>query len=174
MGGIGGAPYVGKTGFMAFSHHVPDDGHVMVFFGPHVAVSEDGQLGKYKRIGQAGLSGACGAVLAAHNSACAGTSFDDMETDMQETWLFREVEKQHDTIKAAEFPIAALTHAAFDACKQKLLGIVNHNYGPGYLILLGGIQINMPAPYEDAFQPLFFQVSNKNQSLNLLDSIVLQ
>jgi len=174
MGGIGGAPYVGKTGFMAFSHHVPDDGHVMVFFGPHVAVSEDGQLGKYKRIGQAGLSGACGAVLAAHNSACAGTSFDDMETDMQETWLFREVAKQLDTIKAAEFPIAALTHAAFDACKEKLLGIVNHNYGPGYLILLGGIQINMPAPYEDAFQPLFFQVSNKNQSLNLLDSIVLQ
>jgi len=174
MGGIGGAPFVGKTGFMAFSTHVPDDGHVMVLFGPHVAVSEDGQLGKYKRIGQSGLSGACGAVLAAYNSACAGKSFDDMDTDMQETWLFREVEQQLETIKAAEFPIAALTHAAFGACKEKLLGIVNHNYGPGYLILLGGIQINMPAPYEDAFQPLFFQVSNKNQSLNLLDRLVLQ
>ena len=24
MGGIGGAPYVGKTGFGAFAHHVPD------------------------------------------------------------------------------------------------------------------------------------------------------
>ena len=27
MGGIGGAPFVGKTGFMAFSHHVPDVRH---------------------------------------------------------------------------------------------------------------------------------------------------
>jgi len=174
MGGIGGAPYVGKTGFMAFSNHVPDDGHVMILFGPHVAVSEDGQVGKYKRIGQSGLSGACGAVLAAYSSALANKKFDDMETDMQETWLFREVEKHLDTIKAAEFPIAALTQVAFTACKEKILGIVNHNYGPGYLVLLGGIQINMPAPYEDAFQPLFFQVSNKDQSLNLLDSLALQ
>ena len=40
MGGIGGAPFVGKTGFAAFSHHVPDDGHVLILFGPHVGVRE--------------------------------------------------------------------------------------------------------------------------------------
>ena len=28
MGGIGGAPFVGKTGFGAFSHHVPEGGKV--------------------------------------------------------------------------------------------------------------------------------------------------
>merc|ERR1719510_2924192 len=28
LGGIGGIPFVGKTGFTAFSHHVPDDGNL--------------------------------------------------------------------------------------------------------------------------------------------------
>ena len=40
MGGIGGAPFVGKTGFGAFSHHVPDDGHIIILFGPHIAISD--------------------------------------------------------------------------------------------------------------------------------------
>merc|ERR1719203_1206448 len=52
MGGIGGMPFVGKTGFTAFSHHVPESGHVLILFGPHVAISESGELGKYRRKGQ--------------------------------------------------------------------------------------------------------------------------
>lgn len=52
MGGIGGAPFAGKTGFAAFSHHVPDGGHVVILFGPHVGISEHGEVGKYHRVGQ--------------------------------------------------------------------------------------------------------------------------
>ena len=62
MGGIGGAPFVGKTGFGAFSHHVPDDGHIIILFGPHIAISDEGELGKYLREGQVHESTACGAV----------------------------------------------------------------------------------------------------------------
>lgn len=31
---------------------VPDDGNIFILFGPHIAISETGELGKYKRIGQ--------------------------------------------------------------------------------------------------------------------------
>ena len=35
---------------------------------------------------------------------------------------------------------------------------MNHGFGNGKLVLVGGIQINMPEPYDDHFQPKFFQV----------------
>ena len=53
LGGIGGAPYVGKTGFGAFSGHVPDGGNVIMLFGPHIGISDAGELGKIHRHGQA-------------------------------------------------------------------------------------------------------------------------
>lgn len=51
LGGLAGVPFVGKTGFGAFSHHVPVDGNILIVFGPHVGISPEGELGKTKRIG---------------------------------------------------------------------------------------------------------------------------
>ena len=68
LGGIGGAPFVGKTGFGAFSGHVPDNGNVILLFGPHIGISKDGQLGKYLRNGQSCKSTACGTVIGAYRS----------------------------------------------------------------------------------------------------------
>merc|ERR1712151_786682 len=80
MGGISGAPFIGKTGFKASSHHVPDSGNVFVLFGPHVAISSDGQVGKYLRQGQHNLSTACGAVIGAY-AACCDQEFDGSQFD---------------------------------------------------------------------------------------------
>lgn len=162
MGGIGGAPYVGKTGFMAFSHHVPDNGNVLVLFGPHIAISEYGELGKYLRIGQSSHSGACGAVLAAYASTQEKSEQSLDEYDMEQGWLKQVVSKRRDEIDKNEAPLAALTRVAYDAVRDKMLAIVNHNYGSGKLVLIGGIQINMPEPYVDHFQPLIFNVSSKD------------
>jgi len=49
MGGLAGIPFVGKSGFNAFAHHVPEDGNIFILYGPHVAVSDIGEIGKYKR-----------------------------------------------------------------------------------------------------------------------------
>merc|ERR1719188_2297784 len=72
MGGIGGAPYVGETGFKAFSSHVADDGHIIVIFGPHVGISPAGEVGKYQRTGQDDVSTSCGAVVGAYSACVAG------------------------------------------------------------------------------------------------------
>ena len=60
--------------------------------------------------------------------------------------------------KSCDEPIKAATDVAYDCIKEKLLRIVNTKFGSGKLILVGGIQINLPKPYEDHFQPKFFQV----------------
>ena len=60
--------------------------------------------------------------------------------------------------KSCDEPIKAATDVAYDCIKEKLLRIVNTKFGSGKLVFIGGIQINLPKPYEDHFQPKFFQV----------------
>ena len=183
LGGIGGAPFVGKTGFMAFSHHVPDDGNVLILFGPHVGVTEAGEVGKYHRIGQKGNSTSCGAVIAAYQQCCGTTEMPFDMDDMQQSWLRQylgtgrvpdaastttahasprasppSAGPKAQYCKSCDEPIKAATDVAYDCIKEKLLRIVNTKFGSGKLILVGGIQINLPKPYEDHFQPKFFQV----------------
>jgi hypothetical protein len=52
LGGLGGIPFVGKSGFKAFSGHVPDDGNIFFLFGPHISVGVSGEIGIYHRVGQ--------------------------------------------------------------------------------------------------------------------------
>jgi hypothetical protein len=68
MGGLGGLPFVGKVGFGAYSHHVPADGNLFIFFAPHVGLSPDGAVGKFARTGQAHIDSACGAAIGAFNT----------------------------------------------------------------------------------------------------------
>mmetsp|Transcript_164268 Transcript_164268/g.315572 ORF Transcript_164268/g.315572 Transcript_164268/m.315572 type:complete len:695 (-) Transcript_164268:93-2177(-) len=175
LGGISGAPFVGVTGFGAFSHHVPDDGNIIIIFGPHVAVSAEGLIGKTLREGQHHLSTACGAVIGAYNacSAAAGndtTAGDEYNpVDMQMGWIKSQIEAHIGLIKTQPDPMAALAYQAYEMVKAKLEKIVNLDFGPGKLVLIGGIQINMPHPFQEHFLPLSFEMRQKGQpTQNLL------
>lgn len=168
MGGIGGAPFVGKTGFAAFASHVPSDGHIFILFGPHIGISANGTLGKVKRPGQEKHSRACGAVLAAYDSCCEGAPLDFDEADMQQSWLRQQISKRLSAIQASDEPMLALVRAAYDCVKDSIMAILNHNFGDGHIVLLGGIQLNMPEPLPDYFQPLTFQVLQKDGSVDSL------
>jgi hypothetical protein len=68
MGGLGGLPFVGKTGFKAYSHHVPHGGNLFIVFAPHIGIADDGLIGKISRAGQDHLDVACGAAIGAYNT----------------------------------------------------------------------------------------------------------
>ena len=68
MGGLGGIPFIGKTGYKAYSHHIPKGGNVFILFAPHVGVAPDGTVGKFAREGQDHLDSACGAAIGAFNT----------------------------------------------------------------------------------------------------------
>ena len=65
MGGLDGFPFAGLTGMSAFAHHVPEQGAVFLFHGPHIGVSGEGETGFILRPGQHHRSACCGAVAAA-------------------------------------------------------------------------------------------------------------
>jgi len=172
LGGISGAPFVGKTGFKAFSHHVPDDGNVLVLFGPHVAVSESGEVGKYLREGQHSESTACGAVIGAYHAATNSLGKEDEdefdEADMQMSWIKAQLAPHVAEIGKQQVPMGALAHQAFEMVKAKINKIVNNDFGTGYLVLVGGIQINVPTPYLDHFMPLTFEVRRRGEATHSL------
>merc|ERR1712107_455386 len=147
MGGISGAPFTGKTGFKAFSSHVADEGHIIVMFGPHVAISETGEVGMCLRAGQSGESTACGAVIGAYNACQMG--FDPSEDsgasyDMQMDWIKRQIAPHVGGIARSENPMASLSHQSYQMVKDSIMECVNNDFGSGYLCLIGGIQINLP------------------------------
>jgi len=170
MGGIGGAPYVGETGFVAFSSHVAKDGNIIVIFGPHVGISEKGEVGKYLRDGQSKHSSACGAVIGAYNACmCGGVDVgkgnDFSEYDMQMDEIIAEFASHAAAISKSENVMASCAYHAWEMVKDRMLKIVNTKFGSGKLVLIGGIQINMPYPAnEDYFLPLMFEMRQEGQA----------
>ena len=67
MSGLGGLPFCGKTGWGAFSSHVPTDGNIVVLFAPHIGISKAGKIGFIQRCGHNKDSTACGAAIGAYN-----------------------------------------------------------------------------------------------------------
>lgn len=65
LGGLAGLPFTGKTGFKAFSEHIPDDGNLFIFFSAHTGISDEFEFGKYSRLGQTEATHCCGAACGA-------------------------------------------------------------------------------------------------------------
>ena len=66
LGGLGGLPFAGRSGFRAFLHHVPDNGKLLILFAPHVGIDANGGIGGLEREGQSKVSKACGAAVGSY------------------------------------------------------------------------------------------------------------
>ena len=66
LGGLAGLPFVGKSGFGAYFHHVPVNGKLLIIFAPHVGIGQLGKIGALQRDGQDSVSSACGAAIGAY------------------------------------------------------------------------------------------------------------
>jgi len=161
MGGIGGCPYVGKEGYDVLMSHIPEDGNVVIMFGPHVGISPEGEVGKFSRVGQKKLSTACGAAIAAFNAGNAGDFSDQGDQDIQQSMLKQKLGKQAAEISKAEVPMAELAMRAYRLVEEMMTEIATHAAGCKHLVLIGGIQINMPAPFNEHFLPLKFTISSR-------------
>lgn len=100
LGGLGGVPFVGKSGFGAFLSHVPDSGKVLIIYGPHVGISNEGVVGKVERVGQSKPSGSCGAGVGAYKALLAGGRGANDKFDYQEEFIIDRLEpKIQDLLK---------------------------------------------------------------------------
>jgi len=145
MGGLDGFPFTGLTGMGAFASHVPDDGAVFVYYGPHIGVSKNGAIGEIHRLGQSKNSGCCGAAKGALNKLLANqiVAGQVTELDYQMNTLEQILLREKDRILGAAIPIQEATEVIYEAIDQRIEELVaNTKYNCRYVILVGAILIN--------------------------------
>ncbi|SHG44217.1 hypothetical protein [Pedobacter caeni] len=145
MGGLDGFPFTGLTGMGAFASHVPDEGAVFVYYGPHIGISKEGTIGEIHRYGQHKNTGCCGAAKGALNKlindAIVPGQLNDM--DYQMNTIEQILLKEKNRILDATHPLKEATEVIYEAIDERINELVKQTkYACKYVILLGTIHIN--------------------------------
>lgn len=162
MGGLGGLPFVGQTGMTAFAHHVPDGGSAFIFYGPHIGVTLEGDLGKMYRPRQEETGNSCGALM------LALSRFQDpdyrpviSDDDYQQMKLEESLLPYRDTIVESNDQAKAITEATYEVINKKIhehLKTCKDEFHVDHVTLLGGIIINTDYGLDDYFDARHFEV----------------
>lgn len=141
MGGLNGFPFTGLTGMKAFASHVPDDGAVLIFYGPHIGISNDGHIGKVTRSGQRRKTNCCGAAAAALARINEPERIDPL--DRQMIILENLLKNEKDRILKSVKPEIEASEVFFESIDERLKLLINKTSFSGkHIFLLGGIIIN--------------------------------
>lgn len=154
MGGLAGLPFAGKTGMAAFAHHAPDQGAACIVYGPHIGLSDAGELGKVQRPGQLAPSTACGALGVAVRHFQASPSYEPVldEDDAQLALLERRLLPYKEQILAAPNPLQAATEATYTVIHELIYRYVTAaktQFGCERVALIGALIINTSPQHED-------------------------
>jgi hypothetical protein len=145
MGGLDGFPFAGLTGMRAFAHHVPEDGAVFLFHGPHIGLGKDGTTGAVLRPGQHHRSACCGALCAAADKVLRGevASGALTELDYQQNIIEQLLLPHRDRLAAARCAVAEGTEVMYSAIEERIDLLVSQTSFPcRNVIVMGGIVIN--------------------------------
>jgi hypothetical protein len=172
LGGLSGFPFAGKTGIGAMKSHIPDDGNLIVVYGPHVGFLGE-NFGNVKRVGREVPNGCCGSAIGALREI---KNYGQRETvDPQQSQVVDPVDPQQSQVvmnlrkkiegrqEVDNFMLAEKTYEAINENIDLLLQKkVIKNIG--CTILIGGILINTGHDEEDCFLiKRFDKFKNGNQ-----------
>ena len=162
LGGLDGFPFTGLTGVQAFAHHMPENGALLIYYGPHIGITEKGEIGKVLRDGQDHQSNCCGAAQAA-----LGKINDKPQElsllDYQEDTIVQLFQKNKVRIEDTPFPIQEATEVMFEAIEQRLDLLIaqsKEEFKGKYLILVGTIFINVDTGADSCVAYRRFKVRN--------------
>lgn len=178
LGGLGGLPFAGKSGFGAYLHHVPDSGKLLVIFAPHVGIDEVGRVGSLQRDGQSKVSTACGAAIGAYKElqkskktgadplvvfeADNPREFDPQLTDIVSLLAPRlgGIEESADSIAFVTYQMYGIIRELITAC---ITGTPDLFDFASEVAVVGGVMINRRKG-GDFFQPLSFETQRKGEA----------
>jgi hypothetical protein len=167
MGGLNGFPFTGLTGMGAFANHVPDQGAVFVFYGPHLGISRAGVLGEVVRPGQTHPSTCCGAARAALNKLLAGDIIpgDVSDLDYQQNKIEQTFLNAGTRIRSAANPLAEATSVMYEAIEARIELLAKRTHYPcRYVVLCGGILINTDPGIGSFVELRRFTVEDRQQA----------
>jgi hypothetical protein len=166
LGGLDGFPFTGLTGLQAFAHHMPEDGALLIYYAPHIGITEEGALGKVRRAGQDHDSDCCGAAQAALGRINDKPKPPEEPDYQQETIvsLFQEPDNKK-RIQAADprLQIREATEVMYQASEQRIRELIEESkevLRGKYLILIGSIFINVDDGSEACVEHRNFQTIN--------------
>jgi hypothetical protein len=145
MGGLDGFPFTGLTGMGAFASHVPDDGAVFIYYGPHIGISKSGIVGEIHRMGQHKNTGCCGAAKGALNKLINNQIIANnvTELDYQMNTIEQILLSQKSRILNAHNQLLEATEVIYEAIDKRINELVEKtNYNCKFVILVGAILIN--------------------------------
>ena len=145
MGGLNGFPFAGLTGMGAFAHHVPKDGALFLFYGPHIGLTKTGGIGEIFRDGQVKASSCCGAATAALNKLLKDEIRDGeiTELDYQQNQLEQILYRCKDRILSSPEPIVEATEVIYEATNERIESLIENNEFPcDHIVCMGAILIN--------------------------------
>jgi len=145
MGGLNGFPFAGLTGMGAFAHHVPEDGGLFVFYGPHIGLTKSGNIGEILRDGQSSSSSCCGAATAALNKLLKDEikEAEMTELDYQQNTLEQILFRSKERVMSSAEPIVEATEVIYEAIDQRIATLIEHtNFPCDHVICMGAILIN--------------------------------
>lgn len=156
MGGLAGLPYSGLTGMLTVGHHIPEGGSVLIIYGPHIGLSEQGELGKLRRPGQAVESAACGALSLALRHLQSSVDYQPVydDDDTEQMTLERRLLPFRAEILASEHPLRTATEHAYTIIHDlihRYLQTQKEHFAGASVALAGGVVINTSAGHEDYF-----------------------
>lgn len=141
LGGLNGFPFTGLTGMAAFASHVPDDGAVMIFYGPHIGVTNHGKAGRVTRPGQNKESTCCGAAALALSRINEPAKSDEL--DYQQRYLEKLMKDNKHRIHSAGNPEMEAAEIFYEANEKRLMELIHKtDFTGNHIFLIGGIIIN--------------------------------
>lgn len=179
LGGLGGIPFAGKSGFGAYLHHVPDSGKLLVFFAPHVGIDSQGKIGSLQRDGQATVSSACGAAIGAYKALQTKKStpedplltFDNLQKEDVDTKFdpqldqiikmlaprLKGIEESSDSVAFVTYQMYGIIRELITACITQTPDLFE---SASEVAVVGGVMINRRKG-GDFFQPLSFETRKR-------------
>jgi len=174
LGGLGGLPFAGKSGFRAYLHHAPDSGKLLIMFAPHVGIDSEGRVGALQREGQTALSKACGAALGAYKaiqskggaakykeSAVKDLRETDYKFDPELGSIISLLTPRLKGVELAPEPITFVTYQMYTIVRDLLdncfKGTEDVWEWVTEVAIVGGIMVNRKSG-GDFFQPLSFEL----------------
>ena len=141
LGGLNGYPFTGLTGMSAFASHVPDDGAVMIFYGPHIGVTTHGKISMVTRPGQNKETNCCGAASLALSRINEPERFDEL--DIQQSILEKILKKNKTRINSAAVPAMEAAEVFYEENEKRIVELLNKTeFSGNHIFLVGGIIIN--------------------------------
>lgn len=155
LGGLAGLPTAGRTGFSAYRQHVPDDGWLLIVYGPHIGIDAEGAIGVIHRPQMARATTACGAIAGFVGKVQADPAYapeldmQDLEQGALETLLHPHAR----AALASPDPLLHLTRQLVGEIGQRIERLHAEVTPPIPAALVGGLLIHTPEDAMDHFLP---------------------